>query len=258
MKNSRVLFLIPFVAVAAVVSGQSPPVREASPVVLALTPDAPGALRDWDSHMDRMVRDGSLSLRSVRADTLLEDHRHERFDQHVAGVRVFGGDISRQVRGGVTESIFGHIYQDIGVDVRPRLSEDDARAAFGTLAGTDLPPDHSLELVILPLDAGGYALAWRGHVWTDQGWMHTFVDAHSGAVVLQYNDLQTQSAVGTGTGVLGDRKKISTHLVAGRYVADDQHRPPLLVTYDARGNLARAKSWLFFGVTPGLGAILFT
>src|SRR4029453_7457512 len=57
-------------------------------------------------------------------------------------------------------------------------------------------------------------------------------------------DLKRQSAVGTGTGVLGDTKKISTRLVSGRYTADDALRPPGLITYDMQGNLARAENYL--------------
>ena len=65
-----------------------------------------------------------------------------------------------------------------------------------------------------------------------------------------YNDLQTQAAVGTGTGVLGDRKKISTNASGGRYVADDQFRPPTLITYDMRGNRVRTDLYLDGLLTP--------
>ncbi len=70
------------------------------------------------------------------------------------------------------------------------------------------------------------------------------LDATSGEVLLQYNDLHTQSAVGTGIGVLGDTKKISTRLQSGRYLADDALRPPVLITYDMQGNLSRTERYL--------------
>jgi thermolysin len=74
--------------------------------------------------------------------------------------------------------------------------------------------------------------------------MRTYVDAHSGEVVLEYNDLQSQAAVGTGTGVLGDTKKISTRAVGGGYAADDQLRPPALITYDMRGDWEKTDRYL--------------
>jgi thermolysin len=148
--------------------------------------------------------------------------------------------------GGLTESIYGSVYDGISVDTTPSVSEDAARMAFSDLEA-ELPADRRIELVVLPRDEGGYALTWRTHVWTNEGWMHTFIDAHTGTVALKYNDLQTESAVGTGTGVLGDRKKISTRRMAGRFVADDQMRPPVLRTYDMRGNLDRTTAVLYRG-----------
>ena len=53
-----------------------------------------------------------------------------------------------------------------------------------------------------------------------------------------------QSAVGTGTGVLGDTKKLSTQLQSGRYVTDDKLRPPTLITYDLQGNPVRTDLYL--------------
>ena len=44
--------------------------------------------------------------------------------------------------------------------------------------------------------------------------------------------------------MLGDTKKISTRLQSGRYLADDALRPPVLITYDMQGNLARTEDYL--------------
>src|SRR5262249_25081640 len=130
------------------------------------------------------------------------------------------------------------------------LSVDDARKTFAQLNGAELPADRAVELVVLPQDGGSFALAWRTHLRTNGKWMQTFLDATTGAVLLQSNDMQTQAAVGTGTGVLGDKKKISTRPLNGRFLADDQLRPPSLVTYDAKGNLALAEAWLYSGLPP--------
>ena len=70
------------------------------------------ALRTWDATVDRLIRAGELVVRKVRSDTMIEGRSHERYDQYHQGVRVFGGDITRQVAGGTTESIFRHAAHD--------------------------------------------------------------------------------------------------------------------------------------------------
>lgn len=204
-----------------------------------------GALRTWDSTVDGLVRQGELVVRKVRTDTMIEGRSHERYDQYFQGVRVFGGDIARQVADGATESIFGTLHTVTGLQTRPKLSADEARDAFERLSGGPLPQNRQIELVVLPKDDGGYALTYRTHVWRERRWMHTFLDANSGEVVLEYNDLKKQTAaVGTGTGVLGDQKKISTTSASGRFTADDSLRPPTLITFDMQGNLARVEAYL--------------
>jgi len=212
-----------------------------------VTPQDLSQLREWDGRINAMVRAGALVLRNIQPDTLLADRVHERYDQFVGGVRVFGGDLARQVRGGVTQSIYGTVYDHVELDTMPRLPEEKARAVFAAMSSGDFPVDRPVELVVLPIDNGGLVLTWRSHVWTGTGWMHTFIDAHNGVVVDQYDDRQAQSAVGVGTGVLGDRKKVSATPSAGRFWAIDGLRPPLLVTYDLNGDLFRTEDILYQG-----------
>jgi bacillolysin len=247
-------FLI-VIGAAAVLSAQSPaPPRRASGLIAATAQNA-ALLRDWDTTITRMARGGDLIRRKVISDTLLEGRDHERYDQYVDGVRVVGGDVARQMKNGSTESIFGRLYAVTGVQAQPKISEDDARAIFGRLSGREVPPARRLELVILPTDDGRYVLAYETHIRADGGWMRTYVDARDGEVVLQYNDRQTQSAVGTGTGVLGDTKKISARALTGRYVADDELRPPTLITYDLQGNRLRTDLYLDGFYTAGTSDI---
>ena len=217
---------------------------------LTVTSQTATQLRDWDNRANAMLRTGELAVRTLRVDTVLADRVHERLDQYVSGVRVYGGELVRQMRHGITESLFGTVYNDINVSTTPALSEDAARGRFAALSGAPLPADRAIELVILPRDEGGYALAWRTHVWTADGWTHTFLDASTGSVLLQYRDQQAQAAGGTGTGVLGDTKKISTHFFSGKYLASDQLRPPQLLTFDMDGNVQRALRVLYFGLNP--------
>src|SRR6185503_18722623 len=94
------------------------------PTVVTATTAA--ALRSWDASVDTMVRGGSLRLRRSDEDTLISNRVHERLDQYYKGVRVHGGDVSRQTDHGLTVSVFGTIYSDIDISVDPGLTTSDA------------------------------------------------------------------------------------------------------------------------------------
>jgi Zn-dependent metalloprotease len=165
---------------------------------------------------------------------------HERFEQLYHGVPVWGAELVRQSddRAG-TVSLFGRLYEDLALDVTPRVAPAAARA----LAEARLAGGRTLqgpELVVLAEPSAAPRLAWRVRVLGTDGLRVLFVDAHSGALALEYSDLQTQAAVGLGHGVYGDDKKISTRADSGGFVADDQLRPPAIVTLDLKGDLTRA------------------
>ena len=125
---------------------------------------SPTERRAWTSRVDAMLRSGELRLRQTRDDPMVPDRTHERADQYYRGVRVFGGDVARQLRGGATESIFGTIYEGITLDPSPRIDDDRAREILAARIGHDIDDRTAGELVVLPLDGGGYTLAWRFRV----------------------------------------------------------------------------------------------
>jgi thermolysin len=246
--HRRTRFTLPLLSVVALgtfVAAQAPPPAARSTGIVAATAQTPTVLRAWDATVDAMRRSGDLVLRRARADTLMQGRVHERFDQYVNGVRVVGGQVTRQLAGGVTESIFGELQAVGTLPARPAVSETQARSILTGMARPDTPPNRPLELVIVRRDDGRHALAYSTHVRTAGGWMQVYLDAQNGAVIRQYNDLQTQAAIGTGRGVLGDRKKISTQPRDGRFVADDALRPPTLITYDMRGDYLRTELYTF-------------
>jgi thermolysin len=203
-------------------------------------------LRAWDNQVDAMIRERSLELTLDREDTLLAGRRHRRFMQTVDGVPVYGGDITRQTdASGVTLSIFGTVYEGVAVSTQPRLAVEGATAAIARLTGVELGREKAPELVILPREDGTYALTYMARVATAEDITLYFLDADTGAVVLQRSDAHRQAqATGIGTGVLGDRKKVQAAAQGGVFVGSDKMRPPVIETFDMRGNLARTLQFL--------------
>jgi thermolysin len=211
--------------------------------LLRIVPDSAGATRAWDTTVNQMTRGGELRVRLERADTLLAGRRIEQFVQYHEGVRVWGGSVTRQLDGATAVSVFGTLHDGIDLDVTPLISRDDAASKLEGLGGPLLKPDTEPELVVLPTGDGAFKLAWVATVLTRRDAVRAFVDARSGALIRRYSMLQRQAAnaaIGQGLGVLGDEKKMSASSVAGIFVASDPLRPPVIVTYDLRGNIDRA------------------
>jgi bacillolysin len=205
-------------------------------------------LRDWDVRVDAMLRAGDLRVRRTQEDTLLPSRTHVRLTQLHRGVPVYGGELVRQTDGAVPVSVFGTLYDGIDLDPRPALTPDQAVAVVEKLSGADLGPARVPQLVVLPLEDGRFALTYTVRVFEGATLSRYFVDARSGALVLKRGELMHQAATaatGTGTGVSGDRKKMSVRgTSAGGFFADDVLRPPSLLTFDMRGNLSRTIGFL--------------
>ena len=208
-------------------------------------------LRTWDGEVSRRLQAGELRLRRSESDALVAGRVHQRFDQYHRGVRVFGGEIVRQLDGAQTVSIFGTVYDGIDIDATPTLAAQEAAAAASRLAGTSRAPTRTPDLLVVPRDSGGFALAYRVRLAVGDDVIVYFIDAHSGSLVSSYSDLETE--VGTGLGALGDQKKVSTTLSGGTYRAWDQLRPAAIFTFDLKGDLTRTTNFLNGFVTLGVG-----
>jgi len=235
--------------------------------LLAALPSAPGAqdragltrigprtiaeLRQWDGRIDRMLQADDLVVGRVFPDTRVTGRTHERAGQRYRGVPVFGGDVVRQLDGGQTVSIFGTLYEGIDIDVTPRLTPSDAKAALERLTGARLGVSRTPELTVLPMPDGGYALTYRLRIAARGDVREYFLDATTGDIVFDYSDKKTQSAVGRGVGVLGDSKKLSVTSSGGRFTANDQLRPPSLRTLNMKGDFLRLEDILNGFVSPG-------
>ena len=213
-------------------------VRRPSPSVI---PKSLVDLRAQDSRVDRMMRDGDLRVRTAQPDKLVPGRRIERTDQFIRGVRVFGADVTRQLDRGQTVSVFGTLYDGLVVDTTPSVTELEARGRVEEAAGVRLGNSRAGELMVLPREDGTASLTWRVRAATGDDLREYFVDAHTGAIIFDYSDLQTQSAVGAATGVLGDPKKVSAIRTGGTFGLQDALRPPSIRTYDMKGDPFRTR-----------------
>jgi thermolysin len=242
----RLLLLLAGGLAAVVATGA----RAAGARARAVSAAEPGLLREWHGRIARMTASGALAARWERDDLLVPGRRHVRHAQLHHGVPVDGGELVQQTAGPDTVSVFGTLYEDIAVDTRPVLTPDQAVAVVEARSGVDLGPDRVPELRVLPLEQGGYALAYRLHALTGAGVRLYYIGAGDGRVLGERDDTHTQSAVGLGTGVLGDSKKMSVlRQTGGGYVAEDGLRPPPLRAYDLKGDFLRAIRFLNGDVT---------
>ncbi len=223
----------------------------AQPRRLAALAAEPASIRAWDATVDAMLRTGDLEVRHAEADTLIGGRTHVRIQQFHRGVPVYGATLTRQTDDiGATLSIFGTTYSGIDLDVRPALTTGDAAAIVAARTGIELGPERPPTLVVLPVEEG-FRLAYRASAFTAEGGTEFLIDASNGAILQEMDAAQRQSAVGAGTGVLGDQKKMSVSSATGSFTTSDLLRPPSLVTFDMRENLTRTLDFLNGRITLG-------
>jgi thermolysin len=196
-------------------------------------------LRTWDQFVTAQERSGGLRVTQVEQDPSLPSRTIERLQQYYQGIPVWGAEVVRDLDGGVPVSIFGDVSAPLNLATAPAVTVDAARQRFlaSAASATLLRP---VNLVIFRLQSGEPRLAYMSVVSGTNEVSRIFIDAGSGAELQRYSLLQKQSAIGTGRGVVGDTKKLSVRPQAGTFVADDRLRPPVLTTFDMRGNLNHA------------------
>ncbi|MEP7307975.1 MAG: M4 family metallopeptidase [Acidobacteriota bacterium] len=241
MPNAESIAVV-VLTIGSVLGVYAGPQAQRAPVQTAISPQTSAELRQSDRVVDQMLRTDGLVRRQVRLDTLLSDRVHERLEQRYEGLRVFGADVTRETMAGMTQSLFGTLYDVVDVEPTPRLTAEEALTVVRDVTGDDFSSRAPAELLILPIDST-FALAYRLSAASTSQSADFFVDAHSGALLLTISTIHTAAAVGLGTGVLGDTKKVSDNSSASGFTAVDLLRPPSIRTYDMRGNLPRVKQF---------------
>ena len=152
-------------------------------------------LREADSLVDRLRRDGALRLATREDDPLVAGGTHERFRQFHDGVPIFGAGVTRQTARGVTVSLFGTLHLGVEVDTTPALSAAEAARVIERLGSLRRGGSTSPRLVVLPdrEREGVYRLVYEARAFTATRLMAYFIDASTGALTWAYNDLKTSS-----------------------------------------------------------------
>ncbi len=234
------VLVVAAVGVPAPIGGQQP---------LSQTAAAAGAtLQPWASRVDAMLRDGTLVVDRVQADTLLPGRRHERLSQQHAGLPVFGGELVRQLAGTTVVSVFGRTFEAVSLpSAEPTITAETAMAIAQAAAGPGAvaePP----RLGILPV-ADAYVLVWRTKV--RSAWNVRVYDVNAGTGLVERDvsgiQFQDEAVVGLGTGVLGDRKKVSAIGSGSSFEAIDLLRPAVAFTLTFAGSVNRFNGFLTTG-----------
>lgn len=200
----------------------------------------PAVLRLVDAEVEARRRARQLVPRREDQDPLVPGRTVERLQQYHEGVPVWGGEVVRDSAGGVPVSLLVNLAEIDGAAARPALSEPDVRARLSSAGQTELATVEPMTLFWAADQGGSYRLVYTGILSSSGGAaFRVFIDATTAQEVFRINEFQSQAAVGTGRGVLGDQKKISVSSEAGAYFADDQLRPPQLRTFDMRDALRR-------------------
>ena len=224
----------------------------AQPRPTTIVASDPATIRTWDASVDAMLRSGDLEVRRTDSDTLVPGRTHTRLQQLHRGVPIIGAELTRQTDDiGATVSIFGTTYSDINIDVAAALTPEDAAAVVARRSGVQLGPSRMPVLRVFPT-GDGFRLVYRATAFSVDGGTAYIIDATDGSILQETDAVERQSAVGTGTGVLGDQKKMSVTVDSRSFNARDPLRPPLLTTYDMHENLQRTLDFLNGRISLGV------
>jgi thermolysin len=226
----------PFVVSLLMVAALAQPARAEDPHPVRVRASSAAEVEAAQGPIEALLLAGELRPRLVQEDTVLPGRRHQRLAQSYKGVPVWGAEVVRQIDGqGRVVSIYGTYHANIALDTTPATGAEQARAAVAATGAR--PTAGAPSLVILPRD-GRYALAFTLAARSGADVRQYFVDARSGQVIHDYSLLQKQApAVGTGTGVLNNRQKMSVTPSGSDFIAQDLLRPARISTFDMRGSV---------------------
>jgi Zn-dependent metalloprotease len=151
---------------------------------------SPAALDEWNDLVEAMLRSGELAVRSTAADPMVPGRTHQRLQQYYRGRPVIGAELTRQLERGLAVSIFGAVHAGIALDPAPAIGADEAARIAARLTDGRVTAGRAPVLAVLPLDDGGYALAWMMETRPSADVRTCFVNAATGRVLLDFSTLK--------------------------------------------------------------------
>ncbi len=182
------------------------------------------------------IKDPAAELRVVRSRGDALGMQHVRMQQHVAGVRVAGGEMTTHFAadGAMTAISSNYVPGLEMVDLNPSL--DAERAVAITVEALKLRDSHfhpgqfwkapAHELVVFA-DKGRGRLAYQVNLFVlsiHPSNMIAYVDAHTGDVLLAYDDLKTVATTGEGIDSDGNKRTLQIDDNSGTFSLVDTTR----------------------------------
>jgi bacillolysin len=199
---------------------------------------SPSAAAAWAQRVQTLMNQGDLRIVQVAPDPDFPGWQIQRMAQFSQGLPIFGAQLARRIDAGRNVgALFGQL-DDRPAGATATLTGDQAVQALARLlpAGARILGEPAL--VWLPLeDRAALSYMLFSRVADPPSLKRHFVDAQTGLVVLEYEDLKTEAAVGIGTGIWADRKRMSTDRSGSTFTATDVLRPARITTYDMKYNL---------------------
>ena len=143
-----------------------------------------------------MVQDPAVPSRTV-----------ERLQQYYQGIPVWGAEVVRDSDRGRAVSIFGDLSTQPDLDTQPGLTAETAAQLLLSRAAAGASLLRRVDLVVLRLESGEPRLAYTSVVASANRVFRVFIDARSGVELLRYSSIHTQSAVGTGQGLVPAQRR---------------------------------------------------
>jgi Zn-dependent metalloprotease len=156
------------------------------PKIVTISAADEASLVEWDRKVSQLLRRGDLKLREEKP-TDDGRMREEWFVQVHEGVPVVGTEVWRQAEGKKAVAIEGSIYPSITLNPKPKLSVEEARVVFITLAKGSPGPTQAPALVILP-QPDKFVLVYQARVLTGTDLILYSIDAATGEVVASETD----------------------------------------------------------------------
>ncbi len=207
--------LLALAVVASIGGGNADAARDGGPIQRAMN-----HIRVQHTAARVSSHDGFLA-RDVIVDA--DGTEHVRFDRSYRGLPVIGGDLVVHSRGGRFRAASVGQRAPLDLSITPTVDADQAVVAAGVEFGSRFTGTPARTLVVYAR-GGKPRLAWRVRLHDADSDRTYIVDAHGGAILDRWSNLETASATGSARTLYSGTVSIGTNSVTGGYELRDPLR----------------------------------